>query len=111
MYKSITAIATAATLTAFAMTPANAGPFSAGMPALQDAKVGATQEQLVHKTGKKGKFIAGLAIGLGAAAVLSQGHYGYYSGYSWRHERRCRRWRKRCWNGNNNACWKYENRC
>jgi hypothetical protein len=28
-----------------------------------------------------------------------------------RHERRCRRWRRQCYNGSDRACWKFDDRC
>ena len=111
MYKSATAIAAAIALSTVAFTPATAGPYSAGIASLQQTMTSpAGQEQLVHKTGKKGKFAIGFAIGLGTAAALGAG-YGYHGGYDYSFRRMCRRLRHRCWNGNHKACWKYENRC
>ena len=109
MFKSVALVAAFA-FTALAAVPANAGAYSSGVAGLKQSTMPAVgQEQLVHKTGKKGKFVAGLMVGLGTAAILSHGAYGYYDGYS--HRRQCRRLKHRCWNGNWRACQKFEYRC
>lgn len=103
MSNSVTVFAAAIALSAITFASAHAGPYTAGMSGLQKSLQPAdAQAQIVHKTGKKRKFVTGLIIGFGAAAAI---------GYSIRHERRCRRWRRWCWNGNDNACWKFDNRC
>ncbi|MFT5509653.1 MAG: ABC-type nitrate/sulfonate/bicarbonate transport system permease component [Hyphomicrobiaceae bacterium] len=104
MSKSATVIAATIALSAIAATAAVAGPSAAGMSGLQQSmKSAAGQNEIVHKVGKKHrKFLKGLAFGIGAAVVI---------GASIRHERMCRRLSRRCWNGSNNACWKYDNRC
>ena len=105
MKKSIAAIATA-TVIAFAAVPAQAGGFSS----LKSLDSGAeTSSQLVHKTGKKSRKIArGIFLGLAVAGALAAHNHYYYES---RHERRCRRWERRCYNGNDNACWKLDTRC
>jgi hypothetical protein len=115
MQKSIAAIAAAITLAAIASAPANAG-MSGLSPA---AAPSADQEQLVHKTDKKSwkkrRFAKGLMLGLGVAVIAGGGYYGYSDGYGYSssnwHGRRCRRWRRRCYNGNGRACWKFDRRC
>lgn len=105
MKQSVIAATAAIALTTLAITSAHAGPSAAGLAAVQkNMQTLSNQSQLVHKTGKKKKkkFIAGLIFGLSTAAAV---------GYSIRHERRCRRWERRCWNGSHRACWKFETRC
>ena len=103
--------ATAALTTALATAPANAQ-----MSALKSIETAATTTDatIVHKTGRRGRFAAGLAIGIVGAAIASH-HYNnrnrYYSSRWSRFERRCRRWRRACYNGYGRACWKYDNRC
>ena len=112
MYKSV-AIATAAA----AMMIAAGAPAQAQMSGFKSLSPTTATEsnQLIHKTGRKGRRIAGaIALGLiGAAAIAGHAHsyhYDRYDRYS-RHERRCRRWRRWCRNGSGNACWKFDNRC
>lgn len=104
MNKSATVFAAAIAFSAIAASSAFAGPSTAGMAGLQQSmQSAAAQNEIVHKVGKKKKkIIAGVIAGIGAAIVI---------GASIRHERMCRRLQRRCWNGNDNACWKYDNRC
>lgn len=110
MIKS-TAIAAAAAITLLAAgAPAQAQ--MSGFTALKASPAAGTND-MIHKTGRKGRRIAGaIALGLIGAAVIAgnarASHYDY--GYS-RHERRCRKWRRWCRNGEGRACWKYDNRC
>jgi hypothetical protein len=113
MHKSIAAIATAVTLAAIASGPAQAG-MAGIVPAAQPST---GQQQLIHKTGKKywkkRRFAKGLMFGLGVAALAAGGTVsvdGDYIDSEW-HERRCRRWRRRCYFGNSRACWKFDRRC
>ncbi len=110
--KKFIAIAALA-IAAFAASPASANMLSANsmVVAAPTAEAGA----IVHKTGRRGRrgrFAAGLALGIVGAAIASH-HYGRgYRDRRWsRHERRCRRWRRRCYRGNDRACWRYDNRC
>ena len=96
-----TIVMTASILTAQA--PAEAG--MVGLTAVQ--KGAATSEQLIHKTGSRGRraaIIAGAVI-LGIAAAEASRRSNS------RHYRRCRRWLDRCDRGNEAACWKYDARC
>ncbi|MGI9410436.1 MAG: hypothetical protein ACR2OV_10215 [Hyphomicrobiaceae bacterium] len=86
-----------------AQAPAEAG--MAGLAAPQ--KSASTSEQLIHKTGRRGRraaIIAGAVI-LGIAAAEASRRR------SSRHYRRCRRWLDRCDRGYEAACWKYDSRC
>ena len=104
MYKSATALVAAVALSTLTVSAAHAGPSAAALTALQkNAQAIEQQAQIVHKIGKKKKkIIGGSLFGLSTAAAI---------GYSIRQERRCRRWERRCWNGNDYACWKFESRC
>lgn len=103
MNKPLTLTAATIAMTTMTLAASHAGPLSAGTSALkQSLATQAGQSQLVHKMGKKRKLVTGILLGLGAAAAIS---------YSIRHERRCRRWYRKCWNGNERACWKYDTRC
>ena len=106
--KKIIAIAAIAATTAFTAAPA-----SAQMSGFKSLGPATTTDTMIHKTGRRGGRIAGaIALGLIGAAVIAgnarASHYG--DGYS-RHERRCRKWRRWCRDGENSACWKYDNRC
>ncbi len=109
--KKIVAIALLAATTALSTAPANAQ-----MSALKslDNATADSASSIVHKTGRRGRFAAGLALGIVGAAIATH-HYGYHRPYyssRWsRHERRCRRWRRSCYRGYDRACWKYDNRC
>lgn len=104
MNKSVNVFAAAIAFTTIAASSAIAGPSAAGMSGVQQSIKSATaQNEIVHKVGKKKKkIIAGVIAGIGAAIVI---------GASIHHERMCRRLQRRCWNGNDNACWKYDTRC
>ena len=98
-----------------AATTLSAAPASAQMSALKslDSAKAANTGGIVHKTGRRGRFAAGLALGIVGAAIATH-HYrhGHYHEPRWsRHERRCRRWHRACYNGYDRACWKYDNRC
>ena len=106
MKKTIAVIATATTLM-IASAPSNA----TGLSALKSLETGAAQsDNLVHKTGRRGRRIAaGIALGLATAAIASHAYrHGYYES---RYERRCRRWARKCEWGNDRACWKLDTRC
>ena len=109
--KKLIAIAILATAAALSTAPANAQ-----MSALKsfDNAASSSEATIVHKTGRRGRFAAGLAIGIVGAAIATH-HYNnrrpYYSSRWSRHERRCRRLRRACYNGYGRACWKYDNRC
>ena len=111
--KTLTALAAAALITVAITT----GSANAQMVGLSAAKASAAQagQKLVHKTGRRGhrgKFAAGIALGLlGAAAIASHSHRYYRDGYESRHERRCRRWMYRCEDGSYHACRKFDRRC
>lgn len=112
MFKSVTTFAAVALMSAMALSPANAGPSSALAGLNKAAQPAAGETQLIQKTGKKGKFAAGLIVGLGAATVLAHGGHGYYhGGYGYSHRRHCRRLRNRCWRGSYRACRRYDRRC
>jgi len=49
---------------------------------------------------------AGVALGVLGAIAASEAH-----ARNRRYERRCRRWRRQCYNGSDRACWRYDNRC
>lgn len=109
--KKFIAIALLAATTALSAAPANAQ-----MSALKslDNATAASGSAIVHKTGRRGRFAAGLAIGIIGAAVATHAyrhHRPHYSSRWQRHERRCRRWRRSCYRGYDRACWKYDNRC
>ncbi|MFY0613081.1 MAG: hypothetical protein JXQ99_16240 [Hyphomicrobiaceae bacterium] len=112
--KKFFAIAILAAATALSAAPANAQ--MSALKSLDNAAV-ASDSAIVHKTGRRGRrgrFAAGLALGIVGAAIATH-HYGYHRPYyssRWsRHERRCRRWRRSCYRGYDRACWKYDNRC
>ena len=70
------------------------------------------QGQIIHKTGRKGRRIAGaIALGLIGAAVIAGSARASRYDHADRYERRCNKWRRWCRNGEDRACWKYENRC
>ena len=109
--KKFFAIALLAATTALSAAPANAQ-----MSALKslDSATASSGTAIVHKTGRRGRFAAGLAIGIIGAAVATHAYRHHHRRYEsrWsRHERRCRRWRRSCYNGYGRACWKYDNRC
>jgi len=106
-----TAIALIACATVLTAVPAHAQ-----ISSLKLVAPTATQDAgLIHKTGRRGRRVAaGIALGiLGAAAIASQARSHHYDrdDRSWRHERRCNRWRRWCRNGEDRACWKFDNRC
>jgi len=114
--KSTFAAITTASLIAFAHAPAHAG--MGGLAAVPITK--AQTSGLVHKTGRGGRRLAtGFAIGLGILGIMaaSRAHAGRYDAdvYDYEYERRfnhrCRRWRRRCINGNDRACLKHEDLC
>ena len=109
--KKLFAIALLAATTALAAAPASA--LMSALKSLDNAKA-ANTAGIVHKTGRRGRFAAGLALGIVGAAIATHHyrHHGHYHEPRWsRHERRCRRWRRACYNGYDRACWKYDNRC
>lgn len=72
--------------------------------------------QIIHKTGRRGRrgrHVAGaIALGLiGAAVIAGSARASHYDrGYS-RHENVCRKWHRWCREGDDRACWKYDDRC
>ena len=108
--KKFIAIALLAATTALSAAPANAQ--MSALKSLDSATAGSASS-IVHKTGRRGRFAAGLALGIVGAAIATH-HYRHRRHYEprWsRHERRCRRWHRACYNGYDRACWKYDNRC
>ncbi len=106
---TIAAVAAAAMLAIGAPAQAQMSAMKAAAPVTSGAKA-----DLVHKTGRRGRRIAaGIALGIVGAAAYAHArrHHYHRPHYSWRHERRCRRWRRWCWRGNEHACWKYDTRC
>jgi hypothetical protein len=104
-----------AAISATALIAAQA-PAQAQMSALKSLDVGATTaNQLIHKTGRRSRRIgAGIALGLlGVAAVAShaRAREDAENEREYSHQRRCNRWRRWCSNGEDQACWKYDNRC
>lgn len=108
--KTLIATALLAAATAFTAIPANAQ-----MSGLKSLETATASETIVHKTGKRGRFAAGLAIGIVGAAIATHAyrhHHRRYHAPRWsHHERRCRRWRRACYRGYDRACWKYDDRC
>lgn len=106
-----TAAATASLMMLAAQSPALAGPMT-GIAKIDAAPAEST---LVHKTGRRGRRIAaGVALGLigaVAAAHIYDRHYSRRRHYEPSYESRCDRWRRWCYNGSDQACWKFENRC
>ena len=105
---AIPAAVAAATLIA-AQLPANAQ--MSGFTAMAAAQP--TTNPDLHKTSRKGRRVAGaIALGLiGAAVIAGSARASYYDDGESRHERRCRNWRRWCRDGEDRACWKFENRC
>lgn len=110
--KSIAIAAAAATVIIAAGAPAQAQ-----MSGFKSIAPAAGESQIIHKTGRRGRRgrrVAGaIALGLIGAAIVAGGaraHYDHDYRYS-RHQRRCNRWRRWCRNGEDRACWKYDNRC
>jgi Ni/Co efflux regulator RcnB len=108
-------IATAAIAATIAVS---ASPASAQMSGFKSMNPAASADNLIEKTGRRGRrgrrIGAGIALGLIGAAVIAghaSRHGDYYEDRYSRHERRCNRWRRWCRNGEDRACWKYENRC
>lgn len=59
-----------------------------------------------RRRGRRGRGAAvgaGIALGVLGAIAASEAHAS--------HRRRCRRWRRQCYNGSDRACWKYDDRC
>ena len=109
--KKLIAIALLAATAALSAAPANAQ-----MSALKsfDKAAASTETAIVQKTGRRGRFAAGLAIGIVGAAIAHQAyrhHRPHYSTRWSRHERRCRRWRRDCYDGYGRACRKFDYRC
>ena len=107
--KKIIASAAIITIAAFSAAPA-----SAQMSGFKNISATTASSTIIHKTGRRGRVAAGIALGLiGAAVISSHARASYYDrdDREFRHERRCRRWRHWCRNGEDRACWKYDNRC
>jgi len=111
MTKSIAIAAISAAAVISVQAPAQAQ--MSGLKSLDTTAKSANQ--LIHKTGRRGRRIgAGIALGLlGVAAIASQSRANDddYSEREYRRQRRCNRWRRWCSNGEDQACWKYDNRC
>ena len=108
--KKIIAIAALAATTAFTAAPA-----SAQISGFKNLGPATTTDTMIHKTGRRGGRIAGaIALGLIGAAVIAGNaratHYDPGDPYD-RYDGRCTRWRRWCRNGEDRACWKYDNRC
>ena len=106
--KKFIAIATAATFVIAAAAPANAQ-----MSAFKSfGSTAANADQIVHKTGRKGRRIAGaIALGLLGAAVIAGHARASEIDQEDAHERRCNKWRRWCNDGESRACRKFDNRC
>ncbi len=106
-----------AAIAAAGMLAINTGSATAGMSGLAgNSAMAAYQDDLVIKTGRRrGRRLAtGIAIGLGILGIIAASRAaraGHYDDYEWRHVRRCERWRRRCLNGNDRACFRFDNRC
>ena len=105
-------------VTAIMLTFASFAPAQANMAGLAQSKaLSAEQDNLVEKTGRRGRRRAvGAAIALGiigaaaiAASRSSRADHYYDRRDEWYH--RCRKWRRRCNRGNDRACWKFDRRC
>jgi len=108
MTKTFAIATVAATLMIAAGAPAQAQ--MSGFKSFNAPTAG--EGQLIHKTGRKGRRIAGaIALGLIGAAVIAGSARGHHYNRYDRHERRCNKWRRWCRNGEGRACWKYDNRC
>ena len=103
-------------LLASANAPVYAGPASTGLNPATAQQFG--QDGLVQKTGRRGRRLAtGLAIGLGVLGVIAasraraHGHIDYEVEIDDHEYRHIRRWRRRCVDGFDRACFKFEDRC
>ncbi|RPG39358.1 MAG: hypothetical protein CBC34_014510 [Hyphomicrobiaceae bacterium TMED74] len=108
MKKTIAVIASAAAMMMIASAPSSA----AGMSALKALETGAaTSDNLVHKTGRRGRRIAaGIALGIVGAAIATHAYrHHHYRPSRW--ERRCNCWARKCEWGNDRACYRYDTRC
>lgn len=98
-----------------ATTALTAAPANAQMSGLKSLETAGASDTIVHKTGKRGRFAAGLAIGIVGAAIATHAyrhHHRRYHEPRWsRHERRCRRWYRACNRGYHRSCWRFDNRC
>ncbi|MGI9480535.1 MAG: hypothetical protein ACR2PI_27850, partial [Hyphomicrobiaceae bacterium] len=103
--KKFFAIALIAATTAIAAAPANAQ--MSALKSIDNATV-AKESAIVHKTGRRGRFAAGLALGIVGAAIATHHYHSYHRPYyssRWsRHQRRCRRWRRSCYRGYDRSC-------
>ena len=92
---------------------ASGAPAQAQMSGFKSfSKFALDESQIIHKTGRKGRRIAGaIALGLIGAAVIAGSARGHHYNRVYRRERRCNKWRRWCDNGEGRACWKYDNRC
>ena len=100
--KTLIATVVAAGFIFTAQAPANAQ--MAGLSSLQNNAT--ASQELVHKTGRRGRILGAIALGAVAAIAISEAHRrrSHFA-------RTCRRWRNRCEFGNERACWKYDTRC
>ncbi|SRR6056297_2143640 len=114
MKKLVLSMVAAAIISFAGFAPAQAGVVN---PTTMKPKA-QVADSLVEEVGRRGRrFRRGAAIGAGivtlgilGALAAKRGH-AYDRRYESRYERRCRRWRRRCYRGNDRACWKFDSRC
>lgn len=76
-----------------------------------ETTIAATGPALIHKTSRRrGRIAAGVALGVLGIIAAGQAR-AHYIDRDNRYEKQCRRWRRWCREGEDRACWKYDNRC
>ena len=117
---SCSAIAGAAAAAMISFSPAQAGVVGPMSSAVKTDPSASLIEEV-----RRGRRWRRRGIGIGAGLVTlgvigaiaaSRAHsrpYYYDRGYRYRRSwaRTCRIWRRRCYNGNDRACWKFDTRC
>lgn len=112
MKKSIILAAAAALLSVSSIAPAQAG---AAM-SINVAPIAQTDNNAIEKVGSRRR---NRHLGYGAAGLITLGVIGAIAAnrahsrpyYRDRYENQCRVWRRRCYNGNDRACWNFDRRC